>query len=151
MLCLGLHLFTSLIMPYVLSQQKRITVRPEVTEFLTKGEIYCQVCNSIFHGKAPVVGQWAVLQTLSRHGFYVVEEGDIAVTDSALQQKKPFRKVPFVRLKNLTKEIIITGQLQSKELQIWQLSHKDHLLKYYVQVKMLFISFTVFQDIKKTL
>ena len=42
-----------------------------------------------------MVGQWAVLQTLSRHGFYVVEEGDIAVTDSALQQKKPFRKVPF--------------------------------------------------------
>ena len=56
-----------------------------------------------------MVGQWAVLQTLSRHGFYVVEEGDIAVTDSALQQKKPFRKVRFVRLKNLTKEIIITG------------------------------------------
>ena len=87
-----------------------------------------------------MVGQWAVLQTLSRHGFYVVEEGDIAVTDSALQQKKPFRKVPFVRLKNLT-----------KKLQKWQPNHKDHLLKYYVQVKMLYISFIVFQDIKKTL
>ena len=40
-----------------------------------------------------MAGHWALLQTLSRHGFYVVEEGDIAVTDSALQQKKPFRKV----------------------------------------------------------
>ncbi|XP_022802926.1 calmodulin-regulated spectrin-associated protein 2-like isoform X3 [Stylophora pistillata] len=84
--------------PIQRDSEKRITVRPEVTEFLTKGEIYCQVCNSIFHGKAPVVGQWAVLQTLSRHGFYVVEEGDIAVTDSALQQKKPFRKSTHLAL-----------------------------------------------------
>ena len=64
-----------------------------MTEFLTNGEIYGKVCNNIFHGKAPAVGQWAIIQTLSRHGFYVVEEGDIAVTDSALQQNKPFRKV----------------------------------------------------------
>ena len=55
--------------------------------------IYCKVCDGIFDGKVPVAGHWALLQTLSRHGFYVVEEGDIAVTDSALQQKKPFRKV----------------------------------------------------------
>ena len=55
--------------------------------------IYCKVCDGIFDGKVPVAGHLALLQTLSRHGFYVVEEGDIAVTDSALQQKKPFRKV----------------------------------------------------------
>ncbi|XP_078381865.1 uncharacterized protein LOC144664608 isoform X5 [Oculina patagonica] len=78
--------------------EKRITVRPEVTEFLTNGEIYCRVCDSIFHGKVPVIGQWALIQTLSRHGFYVVEEGDIAVTDSALQQKKPFRKSTHLAL-----------------------------------------------------
>ena len=64
-----------------------------MTEFLTNGEVYCKVCNTIFQDKAPVVGHWAIIQTLSHHGFYVVEEGDIAVTDSALQQRKPFRKV----------------------------------------------------------
>ena len=40
-----------------------------------------------------MVAHRAVIQTLSRNGIYVVEDGDIAVTDSALQQKKPFRKV----------------------------------------------------------
>ena len=70
--------------------------------------IYCKVCDSIFDGKVPVVGQWALLQTLSRHGFYVVEEGDIAVTDSALQQKKPFRKVfIFIILNHLKRANII--------------------------------------------
>ncbi|XP_020617788.1 calmodulin-regulated spectrin-associated protein 2-like isoform X4 [Orbicella faveolata] len=84
--------------PIQRDSEKRITVRPEVTEFLTNGVIYCKVCDSIFDGKVPVVGQWALLQTLSRHGFYVVEEGDIAVTDSALQQKKPFRKSTHLAL-----------------------------------------------------
>ncbi|KAJ7361843.1 hypothetical protein OS493_014485 [Desmophyllum pertusum] len=84
--------------PIQRDSEKRITVRPEVTEFLTNGEIYCKVCDSIFHGKVPVVGQWAIIQTLSRHGFYVVEEGDIAVTESALQQKKPFRKSTHLAL-----------------------------------------------------
>lgn len=65
-------------------------------DFLTNGDIYCKVCNSIFHSKPPVAGQWAIIQTLSHHGFYVVEEGDIAVTDSALQQRKPFRKVDLI-------------------------------------------------------
>ena len=67
-------------------------------EFLTSGNAYCKVCSSIFCGEPPVVGQWAVIQTLSHHGFYVVEEGDIAVTDSALQQRKPFRKVQSCKL-----------------------------------------------------
>lgn len=78
--------------------ENRITVRPEVKEFLTSGNAYCKVCSSIFCGEPPVFGQWAVIQTLSHHGFYVVEEGDIAVTDSALQQRKPFRKSTHLAL-----------------------------------------------------
>lgn len=73
--------------------QQRITVRPEVIELLTNGDVYNSVCNSIFDNKQPIVGHWAVIQCLSRNGFYVVEDGDIPVTDSTLQQKKPFRKV----------------------------------------------------------
>lgn len=62
-------------------------------EFLSNGEIYCKVCSGIFPSKTVMVAHRAVIQTLSRNGIYVVEDGDIAVTDSALQQKKPFRKV----------------------------------------------------------
>ena len=52
------------------------------------------MCNCIYRDEATAaVGHWGVIQLLSRHGVYVVEDGEIAVTDSALQQKKPFRKV----------------------------------------------------------
>ncbi|XP_031567239.1 uncharacterized protein LOC116302157 isoform X2 [Actinia tenebrosa] len=78
--------------------ENRITVRSEVIELLTNDEIYGKVCNCIFNNKDPVVGHWAVIQCLSRHGFYVVEEGDIAVTDSTLQQRKPFRKSTHMAL-----------------------------------------------------
>ena len=73
--------------------QHRVTVRPEVVEFLCNGAIYCKVCSSIFPGKNILMGHRLVIQTLSRNGIYVVEDGDIAVTETALQQKKPFRKV----------------------------------------------------------
>jgi aspartokinase-like uncharacterized kinase len=75
------------------SSKNRITVRAEVVELLTNDDLYSKVCDCIFNNKDPVAGHWAVIQCLSRHGFYVVEEGDIAVTDSTLQQRKPFRKV----------------------------------------------------------
>jgi len=70
-------------------------VRPEVVDLLTSGEVYSNVCDSIFKNKEPLIGHWAVIQCLSRHGFYVVEEGEIPVTDSTLQQKRPFRKVIY--------------------------------------------------------
>ncbi|XP_048590718.1 uncharacterized protein LOC5518363 isoform X4 [Nematostella vectensis] len=84
--------------PIQRDSERRISIRPEVINFLVNGEVYGKVCDAIFKSRDLVMGHWAVIQTLSRHGFYVVENGDIAVTDSALQQRKPFRKSTHLAL-----------------------------------------------------
>lgn len=69
-------------------------LKDEIVDVLTNPNIYWSAYNVLFPGEQVVASSFEpLLHCLGKKGGYVVEDGDIIVSDSMLTQTEPFREV----------------------------------------------------------
>ena len=83
------HVCSLLLNPYQDGVLKR-----ELIGFLTRPNLYLSVYSILFPGGDVESSSFEpLIHSLARKGGYVMEDGDVIVSDSMLAQTKPFREV----------------------------------------------------------
>ena len=71
--------------------QNELLVRPAVVDYLTKGEMYFKVAESIYERTFESFKD--ILHYLSKNGVYVMDENEELITEQDLIEETPFKLV----------------------------------------------------------